>query len=270
MKNKMNFFSKIAKSTYHFKSYNYFVRESLGKAMLYLVLLVLLTTTIYTIKLGIEIKDGVDVIATELSDELPDFEIVEGVLKVDESEKMPIVHEFNENGKKGNIIVDTTNLTDENILADYDYGMILYSDRFVMKDSTGKITKENFKTVGIKNFAKADLNTIASDAFRFIFGMYAIFAPIVYFLGYCIQVFVVLGLVGLLIAKILNTKLTYGQACSLAIYSLTIQMIVSTIAKFAGLNLRLLMIIPISIIYLFFAIKAIDFEDYQDYDFDIK
>ena len=78
----MSIFTQLAKSVYSPKRYGAFPFQKIGKTILYIMLLCLITT-IPRIFYGSVIQDGVNMVNKVIEKDLPDFKIENGELTAD-------------------------------------------------------------------------------------------------------------------------------------------------------------------------------------------
>lgn len=228
-KRKLSFWMKIASSVQGIKHYGNVLKETAGKAVLYLLLLSLLLGAIGAIRGAIEVNDGISKFIKIYNDKCPNFELKNGELSVDGN--MPIVlSEYGDNY----IVIDTTNNTNPDVLDSQSKGILILKDKMIQKKNevqTQVIDFKSFQGVTInKNIVNRYL-PFANAIIPFIF----IGNMFWYFLGGLLSS-LFLALFALIINGIFKTKLKYGQLYSLSIYALTTPLIIDTIFKILNLE----------------------------------
>lgn len=254
----MNFFKKIIKSTYDFKSYNYFFNESFGKSILYLFLLSLILTTFINISNSITFYSSISELDTLIENNVPNFEIKNGILKVDGEMPIRIEEETNI------IIIDTQNMVSEDELNSKPNGIIFYEDYYAVKSSTGAINNVSYSTLGINDLSRENLPDVVRFFINILLIASFILGPLFAFLGKLGTTFIVLGVSGIVISSITKKKINYESACKLGAYSLTIPMIINALIKIIGITIPFfyLFYCIIAIVYLSLAINGLN----PDYD----
>lgn len=267
MEDRMTFFQKFYKSLYSFKTYNYFLTENLGKGILYLLILVLFTTTLTSIALFFKVNNFKHQLDDMISTELGDFSITNGILTI--NKEMPINYSNTDIGINQLIIIDTEDLTDISVLNDADEGFILFSDRFYVKsDSTPMIQEILYSEIFTSDINSANLIDFISPFITLIVVIMIIFSPIVSFIGKILSLFIVMGVGGLIISSILKVKLSYSKLCTLGSYALTLPILLNTVYNLIDISIPGFFIIyyGIGLLYLFFGIKSISEETFENSD----
>ena len=125
----MGFLKKFLNSLCNFKSYNTFLAQTTGKAVLYMLILSALLGIISCVSFASYINSYLPPLKEELEKNIPDFEFNNG--KPTFEEDMPIVIK----NKDADIIIyiDTENTIDDSVLDDYSNGFLITSDSITTK-----------------------------------------------------------------------------------------------------------------------------------------
>ena len=213
----MGFFKKIINSTYNFKAYNVFFKQSVGKGIFYLFLLCLCLGTISNIFIAFSVNTNMNKMISEMKSDFPEFSLANGKLNVDGD--MPITLKE----KDMLIIIDTENDVDTSVLDDYSQGMILTADKITQKQKTGQILSAKWKDMGNITFSKSSLLPILSTLKIIVIAFVFIFFPLFSFLfKLAFDSFVIMGLGGLIICAILRKNLKYSECAKLGMYAITV------------------------------------------------
>ena len=255
----MGFFKKFFNSLFNFKAYNTFLSQTTGKAVLYMLILCALLCIINCLSLTSYLNSYLPPLKEEIEKNVPEFEFKNGKLTFEAD--MPIVIKDEE----ADIIVyiDTENPIDNSVLDDYSNGFLITSDSFSVKQGINT-QSINLSSLNGTNLDKDTLiDFIPNKIPMFFIIVYYIFFVLFSFLGKIIGAFIVLGIAGTILSKIMKKPLKYSESFRLGLYALTVPMLISTICfllTFVGI------IIPfpgyisygIAIIYLALGIKSID------------
>lgn len=228
-KRKLNFWMKIVSSVQGIKHYENVLKETVGKAVLYLLLISLLLGAIGAIRGAIEVNDGISKFIKIYNDKCPNFELKDGELSVDGN--MPIV--LSED-KDYYIVIDTTNNTNPDVLDSHSKGILILKDRMIQKKNEAQTEVTDFESLQGATINKNIVNRYLPFAkviipFIFLGNMFG------YFLGGLLSS-LFLALFALIINGIFKTKLKYGQLYSLSIYALTTPLIIDTLFKILNLE----------------------------------
>ncbi len=237
----MGFFSRIYYSMAGFGRYRYFLRQSTGKAVVYLLLITLVLGVITLIPTVHEYNKVVDGLIANFDSKIPDFSFANGKLEV--SGKMPII--IDDGG--ATIIIDTTPNAEESILDVYDSVMLITSDRIIQKNYVNKrVTELNtLQGVVLTRDSVKQILPLMKALIIFIF----IFGGIFFICGKFISALFI-SLIGLIINSARKTNLSYRSIFKISVYSLTLPLFLCT----------LLSLLPVRIPYLwipFYVIAAV-------------
>lgn len=228
-KRKFSFWMKIVSSIQGIKHYENVLKETGGKAVLYLLLISLLLGAIGAIRGSVEAYDGISKFTKMYNDQCPNFELKNGELSVEG--KMPLVLS---NDKDNYVVIDTTNNTKPDILKSHSKGILILKDKMIQKENEIQTRETDFKSFQGTTINKSIINRYLPYVniiipFIFLGNMFG------YFIGGLLSS-LFLALFALIINGIFKTKLTYGQLYRLSIYALTTPIIISTLFKIFNLE----------------------------------
>ncbi len=121
------------------KHYENVLRETVGRAVLYLILISLLLGAIG----AIEVNYGISEFIKIYNEGWPNFELKDGELSVDGN--MPIVLLEDEDNY---FVIDTTNNTSPDVLDSYSEGALILKDKMINKKSEVQTEVIDFKSLG--------------------------------------------------------------------------------------------------------------------------
>ena len=255
----MGFFKKFLNSLFNFKAYNTFLAQTTGKAVLYMLILCALLGIINCTSFASYLNSYLPPFKEELEKNVPEFEFKNGKLTFEGD--MPIVIKDEE----ADIIVyiDTENPIDNSILDDYSNGFLITSDSFSVKQGI------NTQSMNLSSLNGTNLNKdtfidfIPNKIPMFFIMVVYIFFVLFLFLSKLIGAFIILGIAGTILSKIMNKPLKYSESFRLGLYALTVPMLISTLCfllTFVGIIIPFPSYISygIAIIYLALGIKSIN------------
>ena len=257
---KKGILKKFTTSVYNFKGYNYFISEKLSKAVIYLLILVLISSSLMIFKKGLSFKNDFTNLKAVLTDEMPPFTLENGQLIIDS--EMPIDFET-ENDNSSIIIIDTTNKFDKTNLHNYDNWIFVGKQDLTVKELSGKTTTLEYSSLQLNDVLTSEKLTSIINTFSAIFIVIVlIFIFIFSFIGKSISVFAIMPLAALIISSILNKKLSYSNLVKISSYALTVPILVKTLLNLIGVTIPMFFLLyyGIGIFYLTFALKNINID----------
>lgn len=217
---KTNLFYKIFNSITNLKSYTNFLKETLGKAILYLFLISLIFGILGSmrgvINSNLEITDFKNV----YNQKLRDFQIKDGEFKIDK--KMPIIIS---NRSNDYYLIDTSGKTPQSELNKYDRGILILKDKLIEK-----IDKYNIQVIYFNSFGSNIINQDTINEYLPLLRMIPPFVILGIIIGYFIG--------GLLIALIVSIfvqifyrriNIDFESLYKISIYSLTAPLFLDTV-----------------------------------------
>lgn len=238
----MNIFKEMLLSVYSFDSYSKFLKNKKGKVFGFGVVLVFIYFMVTIVFPFVKTQITTGGIAVVLEDNIPDFELSDGYLRVDD------VMEYDANGVY--IYVDTNPeyvFYDADIMEEYLYNysqvMIVDSEKMIIKNN-GQVQGVYFSDLNWE-FSKEDLLGWVPFIYAFILaGMLItyLWMTALFFFG---VLFV--ALIGMIAASCMKYQLTFGQLYLLGIYSRTLPLIIKAVLSFMPFNIPFFFIINFGI-----------------------
>ena len=248
MEQKMGFAAKVANSITKPDAYGCFLKETVGKAIIYLVLLTLIFESINLVRPVIEYNNGINQIIRTFNMNAPNFTIKNGQISVDGD--MPIISKDN-----GYIfIVDTTGKTDETALDNYYSGILVLKDRIIQKESSFQKRVYSLKDLGSLVITKSDVQGYI-PLLKIVNIFIVLFGYIGFFAGKLISA-LVLAVLALIVNAILKTNREFKDLYKLSIYALTLPVIIKVFLSVVNYNIPYFFVIYYGIA-LFYIWKAL-------------
>lgn len=214
---KMNIFQQLFKSLYSPKDIALFRFQGIGKTILYVFFLTLLSVIPTLYYLNTAIVNSVETMEESLNNDLPDFSIENGELQADIDAPITL--------NKGDltIIFDSTGTVNPDTLNKHRTTVALLKDEFVYIGG-GQLQTSSYDMLGTAAITKADLTGIISTADSFLVIVLPIMSVIIYLFSSGLRFIEIsiLALVGLLIKKMLNRNIMYRHTWRMAAYSVTL------------------------------------------------
>lgn len=236
---KKGFFKKVWYAVNKIEKYSELSAEGFGKAIKYLVTLVILLAvlssgiTIY--KTSIEVKN----IANYIDEKAPELTYNNEVLTVESQE--PII---DENSNFGKVIIDTNTEDEEKInqylndVNDATNAIIILKNKMILKEiglqgTTNYNYKELFGEMGITEFNKQDLVNYLSGSnmtplYLNLFLVLCIYAFTIYLINSLFNI-ITISIFGYLATMILKLKIRYVAVFNMAVYAITFPTILDMI-----------------------------------------
>lgn len=223
-KRKLNFWTKVISSVEGIKHFKDVLKETVGKSVLYLLLIALLLGVVGSIRGAVDFNNETSKLIQMYNDKWPNFELKDGELTVEGNMPM-VLSQDNDNY----VIVDTTNNTSPDVLNSHSKGLLILKDKM--------IEKKNEVQTQVIDFKSFQGMTINKDVVNNYLPLIKVITPFIfigtilwYFLGGLLSA-LLLALFALIINAIFKTDLKYGQLYSLSIYALTTPLIIDVIFK---------------------------------------
>lgn len=205
------------------------LREPVGRAVRYFLLLSLILGTLMGFKVIFWVTSGVNQVVETFNDSFPDFVIEQGRLKADA--KMPYV--VIKSDADGIVIVDTTGQTDMTALQPYKSGVLFTADAMINKKSEGDIQISEFKRLSDVRLTKADVAQWL-PWLKWI-SLVALLVGLAYYFAAQALSAVIVTMMTFILAWIMKRRLNYAQACRLSLYALTASCILDAFKFIADL-----------------------------------
>lgn len=206
------------------------VVESLGTAIKYFLLFMLIIGSITMVPISYDIITGLKETTQIIQQEVPEFRFENGYLECER--EMPLIKE------EGNsiFVIDTTGRFNEEILNSYESGIFISSTHLIQKSNSIEYRTVSFKDLDWLNFSKEDMIKFVdkwsapASIFVFVFGLIIILA------GKFINV-VFVSMLGLIVNAIMKTRLLYENLFKLSVYAITLPTVVSMVAGLLKLTI---------------------------------
>lgn len=240
---KKGFYKKVWYSINKIEKYSELSAEGFGKAIKYLVILVVMLSLVSSIgtvyRTSIEVKN----IAKYINEKSPELTYSNEVLTVESQE--PII---DENENFGKVIIDT-NTDDEQKINEYlnsvkdENAIIILKNKLILKEiglqgTTNYNYKELFGEMGITEFNKQNLvdylngSAMMSLYINLVLALF-IYAFIIYFINTLFNILVI-SVFGYLTTVILKLKIRYVAIFNMAVYAITLPTILDIL--YVGIN----------------------------------
>lgn len=220
----MNIFKQFVKSLYSPKDMATFRFQGIGKTILYVFLISLLSITpiaVYAIK---TINEGMNIIATTVENELPPFTIENGQLHTDEKQTITIEKD------EFTIIFDGSGELKKNTLTKKDNTIAILNDEFLII-AGGQVQATSYSTFAAFPISSKDIVQLLSQLHSAV-PVILIVTIFIFFLfgsGLKFLEVSVLALFGIILKNLTGHRLQYQQTWRLAAYCITIPTVFFTI-----------------------------------------
>ncbi|OIJ16729.1 hypothetical protein BKP37_05730 [Anaerobacillus alkalilacustris] len=248
----MNIFQQFFKSIYSPQTVAKFRNQGIGKTILYVFVLMLISVSVSAIQLGTGISNTVNNFQVALKTDIPDFELKNSVLTSELVEPLFITIDGEQ------FIFDTTgSLTIRDIEQNHTHVLALLETEAVF--ITEGITESfRYREFGNLNFTKEQVEEITSSVINLLPLIIAVVVLILYFFLTAMKFIGVffLSFIALLIRKKLNLILPYKKVWILSAYAVTLPTIFFTITDalyiFIPFSFTLYWVVALIMIYLIF------------------
>lgn len=271
---KEGFFKTVLKSIKNFEKYEDFGLEGIGKTSIYLLKIVAIFTLVITAMTMYKFSNSFNLAIDYFDKNVKSLKYEEGVLAVNENEKMEVISEENITGK---IIVDTSELTEEQIneyrenIKNEANGIVLLREKVILKNEMlSSVSETSYKDFleqyNITSLDKQGILDYFNKNMPQIYASISITLYIYMFAVYIASILVdalVLGALGYLTARITGMRIRFGAAFSMGVHALTLPIILNMayviLNGFTGYTIKYFqfMYTAISYIYVITAILII-------------
>jgi len=220
----MNIFKQLVVSLYSPKDIASFRLQKIGKTILFLSILSFIAIIPVSYYTNAAINHGLEITKSTLQNNVPEFEIKNGVLTSDANE--PVTIESND----FTVIIDSTGtVTKEDIFKEENTFALLKNEFALSIEGT----KDDIQYSVLEGFhiTKTDVEDIVSsfdESKSTIIPIFLIFIYIFTLVSHFIKV-TIIAIIGLLFKNVLQKQLTYGQIWRLSAYSITLPTLFFTI-----------------------------------------
>jgi len=252
----IGFFTKVKISLTSPKAYADLLKESMGKAIVYLLLICIIFGGIAAIKDIVTYEQVINNFSVNLKDKVPDFTFKDGELNV--AGTMPIILDDD----KGNpIIINTDATTDKSLLDNYSSGILITKTELFQKISPTSTKETSFESLKTMTFTNANLSNWLNISKVLVF--FTIIIEPLFFFGFKFISVLIITILGLILNAIFKSKLFFKELYKLSIYAITLSIIVKVGFKLFDVptgvfSLFSLLYYGIGLVYLGLALKAIN------------
>lgn len=236
---KESFFKAVIKSIKSFEKYEDFGLEGIGKTIKYLLKIVAIFTLVISIMSVYKFSKSLNESLSYFDKNIESLTYENDILQVNNNEKLEIISDKN---IKGKIIIDTSDLTEEQVnqyrenIKNEKNGILLLKDRVILKNEMlSTISETSYKSF----FEKYNINTsldkqkilnyfnnnIVQIYFSIFITLY-LYMFAVYFASILVDA-VVLGALGYITARLIGMKIKYSPAFSMGVHALTLPIILN-------------------------------------------
>lgn len=233
---RLSFFKRLKMSIFDFDKYHIIASEGIGRAMMYLVKLMLLFSLIISFVSTVKLSQVIDNAIGYVRDNVPNFYFKDNILTIEEDKEVVIENHDYINFK---IILSNANSYNEDEIRNFD-GMVcvLLKDKMFLKqeNSTSIITQtyeEISNTFDInqinKDFIINDLK--GQNGYAIITNIFAVIF-IATFLSYFMVAIldtIALSLLGFIVSRVIKMPLKYAPIYSISISAITLSIIINLI-----------------------------------------
>jgi len=264
---KIGFLKKVKIAIFNLEKYKVFVQEKFSQALKYLSLLIFIATICLSVSSTIQVGKGINKLTNYIKNDFPDFSLEDGKLNVEE-----IVNSYDKE-YEAKLIVDTEQDISEEKIKEYKkeaeasvYSVVLLNDKIIYRlgDEFPQEYEASYneltEILKIKNITKTELfekylNDNSMPKVYAIIWVYAFLSMFFLNILTLIEDIIIVTVFGWIASKISRVKLTLGNVGSLAIYSLTLSIILSTIYSiifaFTGFEIKYFAVMYMLIAYIY-------------------
>ncbi len=267
---KISFWKKISIAIKNIEQYQILAGERPKKAISYLLKLMLIFSVIISLAITIKFTSIIQEFKTFVEQDLAEITFKDNILniKAKDNEKTVITRKVESISTK--VIVDTNEITEEkiqeytnNIKQEFN-GIILLKDKVIIKNEmTNLPSTYNYFDIASKynigSFEKQDvINKLSSQTLLYIISIFfiimCIYLYIIYFSSVLLDA-LVLAILGYITSSILKIKLKVSALYNIAIYALTLPIILNVIYivvnMFTGFTVKYFQVMYTAISYIY-------------------
>lgn len=213
----MNIFVQFYKSLFSPKDIALFRHQGIGKTILYVFFLTLLSVLPTVFYSGAGVMNGFNAIDETIDNQLPNFEIKNGQLYTDE--KAPVTISKDD----FTIIVDSTGAVDPSVLTESGNTIALLTNEVYIR-AEGQEQTYPYSMLSGGTISKSDLSEFLVSAESLMPIIIPLIGIVIYIFAAAIRFIEIsmLALAGLLIKKALAKKLEYRKLWRMSAYSITL------------------------------------------------
>ncbi len=239
---KLSFFKRLKMSIFDFDKYHIIASEGLGRAMMYLVKLILVFSLIISLASILKFSQIMDEAMGYVNDQVPNFYFSDNIFHIESEEDVIIEnHEYTD----FKIILSNSETYDENTLRDFDgIAIALTKNNILLKQANStSIIEQSYEEIA----NSYDLNQVNKETFLGlgtgqagytilgnVFGVVFIATFLTYFMTGILDT-IALSLLGFIITRIIRLPLKYGAIYSISISAITLSVIINLIYMIVNL-----------------------------------
>ena len=239
---KLSFFKRLKMSIFDFDKYHIIASEGLGRAMMYLVKLILIFSLIISLASVLKFSQIMDEAMGYVNDQVPNFYFSDNIFHIESDEDVIIEnHEYTD----FKIILSNSETYDENTLRDFDgIAIALTKNNILLKQANStSIIEQSYEEIA----NSYDLNQVNKETFLGlgtgqagytilgnVFGVVFIATFLTYFMTGILDT-IALSLLGFIITRIIRLPLKYGATYSISISAITLSVIINLIYMIVNL-----------------------------------
>lgn len=220
----MNIFKQLMVSLYSPKDMATFYKQGIGKTILYVFLLVLISVVPSTYYFNTAMAEGIQTIKETIENDFPSFTIENGELISEETEPITI--------HKGNItfIFDSSGTLTKTAVSSSDHTLAFLKNEWVYA-AAGQSQSMPYSMLGVPSLTDKDVSEILMT----MDGMFPLMIAIIDFFIYLFSAAMkfieisILAFIGLLLQQALQHRLEYRHVWRLSAYAFTLPTIFFTI-----------------------------------------
>jgi len=233
---RLSFFKRVKMSVFDFDKYHIIASEGLGRAMMYLVKLILIFALVISLATIIKFSQLLDKATEYISNNVPNFYFENNQFVLDSSEDAKIEnHEYTD----FLIILTNSETYSEDEIRNFDGIVLTFTKNnvlFKQQNSTSIITQsyeELNNTIDISQINKDYLVNMASgeNAYTILANIFAVIfisTFLTYFLTAILDT-IALSLLGFIVSRLIRVPFKYGALYSLSISAITLPVILNGI-----------------------------------------
>lgn len=228
----MNIFKQFWRSLYSPKDIASFRFQGIGKTILYVFLLVFISTLPSFIYTTTSVNDGIAAFKGAIDEKIPDFEIKDGKLHTEAKE--PIIH----NDYNFTIFFDGTGTLNAKELASRtDNGIALLQKEFVII-AGGAVQSQPYSLFQGFTLTKGDITGFMQQIDGFLMVLVLLVSLFTYILAVGLKFIEIsiLALIGKMLANTYNPNLQYRHMWRITAYAITLSTVFFTIMAFFQTN----------------------------------
>ena len=239
---RLSFFKRLKMSIFDFDKYHIIASEGLGRAMMYLVKLILVFSLIISLASILKFSQIMDEAMGYVNDQVPNFYFSDNIFHIESEEDVIIEnHEYTD----FKIILSNSETYDENTLRDFDgIAIALTKNNILLKQANStSIIEQSYEEIA----NSYDLNQVNKETFLGlgtgqagytilgnVFGVVFIATFLTYFMTGILDT-IALSLLGFIITRIIRLPLKYGAIYSISISAITLSVIINLIYMIVNL-----------------------------------